>query len=312
MTGYPIRAGLGLGLFPMWDDGAEFATIVTHAERSGFDSLWLSEHLTGPTPAPLPQLAYAAALTTRMRLGTSVTVLAGRSPVDLAKSLATVDRLSGGRLLPIFGLGIAEPAEHQAFGIGRTARAQWVEEALPLLRRMLRGERVTHASALFELDDIGIGMSAARREPDLWLGGRTDPELRRAGRLADGWLGSFAAPAAVGRAIGIVHQAAEAAGRAVDGDHFGVLLLYSDTRRRPREAADLLARRYPDEDPHWLCPAGPDALGEVLAAHADQGASKFIVVPAARPRSWPDEIDALRAALAGPLRDIRARPRQHG
>lgn len=302
----PIRVGVGLGLHTMWDSAAEFAQLVRRVELAGFDSLWFSEHLTGPTPAPLPQIAFAAALTSRIKLGTSVTVLGGRNPVDLAKTLATVDRLCQGRLLPVFGLGTAEPAEHAAFAIGRYERGGWVDEALPVVRRLLSGERVRHSCRFFTLDDIGIGMSSVRPRMDVWLGGRAAPELRRAGRLADGWLGSFLTPELAGRAVRVVAAAAADAGRAIDPEHFGMLLMYASAGR-PAEAQALLDRFHPGTDPHWLCPVGPGALTEVLAAHASQGISKFIIVPAGRPDRWPAELDALAENLAGSIGSIRAR-----
>ena len=75
-------------------------------------------------------MAYAAGRTTRLKFGMSVLVLPGRNPVVLAKELATLTVMSGGRLLPAFGLGVADGAEHQAFGVARGERAPWFDEAL--------------------------------------------------------------------------------------------------------------------------------------------------------------------------------------
>jgi alkanesulfonate monooxygenase SsuD/methylene tetrahydromethanopterin reductase-like flavin-dependent oxidoreductase (luciferase family) len=108
-----VRVGYGLGTQAPTDP-ASLAALVDELERLRFDSLWLSERLTGPAPDPVVGLAFAAARTTHLKFGTSVMVLPGRNPVVLAKELATLDRLSGGRLLPAFGLGVRDPAEQQA------------------------------------------------------------------------------------------------------------------------------------------------------------------------------------------------------
>src|SRR5712691_10468119 len=99
-----VRIGLSLGTAGLRDDQA-FEGLVQGLDRLGFDSLWLSERLTSPTVDPVVGLAYAAGATKHLKLGTSVLVLPGRNPAVLAKELASLDRLSGGRLLLAFGLG---------------------------------------------------------------------------------------------------------------------------------------------------------------------------------------------------------------
>src|SRR5215470_4159541 len=130
-----VRIGYGLGnLRPL--SGDALGALAQSLEAHGFDSLWLSERISGPAPDPVLALTYAAARTSRIKLGTSVSVLPGRSPALVAKEWATLDMLSNGRALPAFGLGIAHPVEQQAFGVERGERAKWFEEALPLLRRL--------------------------------------------------------------------------------------------------------------------------------------------------------------------------------
>jgi len=130
-----VRIGYGLGVQGLRKDGT-LPELVDSLESNGFDSLWLSERLTGDAPDPLVGLAFAAGRTTKLKLGTSVQVLPGRNPALVAKEWASLDRLSGGRTLPAFGLGIADPREQQAFGVAREDRAAWFDEALPLIRRM--------------------------------------------------------------------------------------------------------------------------------------------------------------------------------
>src|SRR3954465_4354332 len=139
-----VRIGFGLGTQGVGDYD-RFAVLVDGLERWGFDSLWLSDRLTGRAPEPVVALAFAAGRTQRLKLGTSVLVLPGRNPVVLAKELASLDRLSGGRLLPAFGLGSPDAAEHQGFGVAPRERGPWLDEALPLLRRLWYEEVVDHA-----------------------------------------------------------------------------------------------------------------------------------------------------------------------
>jgi len=127
-----IRIGFGAGTAGLADGGTRFGELVDALERNGFDSIWCSERATGPTPDPLVALSFAAGRTTKLKLGTSVQVLPGRNPVLLAKQWAALDRLSGGRALPAFGLGVVEPMEQQAFGVTREERAPLFDEMLPL------------------------------------------------------------------------------------------------------------------------------------------------------------------------------------
>src|SRR5262249_12015134 len=126
-----VRIGVGLGVGGLRDDG-RFGEFVDALEGHLFDSLWLSERVGADSPDPVIGLAVAGGRTRKLKLGTSVQVLPGRNPALLAKEWATLDRLSGGRALPAFGLGNPLAAEHQAFGVTREERAPIFDEALPL------------------------------------------------------------------------------------------------------------------------------------------------------------------------------------
>lgn len=299
----PARVGLGLGLGVTWGSSGEFRDLVVSAEENGWDSLWFSEHLTGPTPAQVPQLGFAAAVTRRIRLGTSVTVVPGRSPVDLAKQLWTLNELADGRLLPIVGLGTAEPAEHAAFGIARADRGPWLDAALPVIRRLVAGETVDCATDYFKLPGIGIGATDPRPIVSFWMGGRSERELRRVASLADGWLASFATPTQTTASIHYLRAAARDHGRAIDEDHYGLLFPYARSRR-PESMSALLAAFHPDDDPDELCPVGPDALLRTLRDHAAAGVSKFVLVPADRPADWSQYIAKLRTDVDAILTEV--------
>jgi alkanesulfonate monooxygenase SsuD/methylene tetrahydromethanopterin reductase-like flavin-dependent oxidoreductase (luciferase family) len=134
-----VRIGLGLGTQTVAGDAERFPPLVDALERRGFDSLWLSERLTTAAPDPLIALALAAGRTTKLKLGTSVLVVPGRNPVVLAKELASLDRLSGGRLLPALGLGAPVPGRasgvrRRTQGAGRAVRRGRRADAPPVDR----------------------------------------------------------------------------------------------------------------------------------------------------------------------------------
>ena len=171
-----VRIGYGLGTSgltdrPDLDVASVYAAMVDALEDHGFDSLWLSERVTGNAPDPIVGLAVAAGRTRRLKLGMSVMVLPGRNPVLLAKELATLDVLSAGRLLPAFGLGAVNPAEQEAFGVRREDRAPWFDEALPLLRRFWTEDCVVHDGDRFHYGGVQVLPKPLQTPPDVWLGG---------------------------------------------------------------------------------------------------------------------------------------------
>src|SRR3954467_12729022 len=174
-----VRVGYGLGnLRPL--SGEALGALAEGLERNGFDSLWLSERISGPAPDPVVALTYAAARTNKIKLGTSVSVLPGRRPALVAKEWASLDVLSGGRALPAFGLGIAHPVEQQAFGVGGKERAPWFEEALPLIRRLWSEDEVVHHGERFHYEGVTV-LPKPTQPLDVWLGGKAPVELRRVG-----------------------------------------------------------------------------------------------------------------------------------
>ncbi len=295
-----VRIGVGLGTrTPL--HGPEFGAVVDTIERLGFDSLWLSERLSGEAPDPIVAMSYAAGRTTRLKFGMSVLVVPGRNPVVLAKELATLAVMSGGRLLPAFGLGVADPREHQAFGVQRGERAAWFDEALAVMRACWYDEVVDHDGARFHYEGLRVRPQPGRL--DVWLGGIAPSELRRVGRLADGWLPSFITPADAEAGRRVVEQTAAEHGRAIEDDHYGALIPYT-LGSVPDVLLATLARRRPDlDDPASLVSVGWDDLAATIKRFVEVGTSKFVVVPVDEPRdvgSW----DAHLAMAADALRPL--------
>lgn len=298
------RFGIGFGLLETWSTPVEFARAVSAIEGEQFDSLWLSDHVNSATPDPLTSLAYAAAITSRIRLGTSVLVLPGRPVAVTAKALATLSALSGDRLLCASGIGVPEELEHRAFGVERSGRGDAIERQLSDLRVLLSGRAIDDGGPLH---GVSIGMSTAR-PIEQWLGGRVDQELRRVGRAADGWLGSFTTPAESRRAVELIAETAAAHDRRISDDHYGMLVLYSSTGLDDR-ALGVAAQHRPDTPVTDLCPTGADQITDLIGQYVDAGVSKFVLVPANRPLDWPAEMAWLRDVVA-PI--AAARPRVGG
>lgn len=291
-----VRIGYGLGTQGIGGGAAGFAGLVDALEKHGFDSLWLSERITGAAPDPIVGLAVAAGRSTKLKLGMSVMVLPGRNPVLVAKQLASLDQLSAGRLLPAFGLGVAAPAEQQAFGVHREARAPWFDEALPLIRRLWTEDSVDHDGPRFSYRGLRVLPKPLQTPPDVWLGGIAPSELRRVGRLGDGWLPSFLTPAEAGERRAEVERAAAVAGRTIDPEHFGALVFYGRDAM-PERLAQLIAARRPGVDPAELVALGWPAVQRMIERFIDAGFSKFVLVPVQEPADWADELAEAAAEI---------------
>ena len=288
-----IRIGVGLGAAGASD---EFGAIVCEMEQCGFDSLWLSEVLTTPVIDPLAGLAFAAGVVRKLKLGTTL-ALPGRNPVRLAKQLATIDRVSGGRLLLVMVPGLSDPIEQQAIGVPMKERGALIDEVLPLLRRLWTEERVTHSGPRYAYDGLTVRPKPIQQPLEMWLGGTAPSALRRAGRMSEGWLPSLLTPqeAAAGRAA--IEGFASEAGRAIDPEHFGVSLGYAAGPEISERQRAQVARRRPGVDPASLVPIGLDGLRQRLREFIDVGFSKFVVRPSEVPASWGDELRRLGEAV---------------
>jgi probable F420-dependent oxidoreductase len=306
-VGWPevkVRIGFGLGTQGLSDPDRRFGELVDGLERCGFDSLWLSERVTGPAPDPLVGLAFAAGRTQRLKFGTSVLVVPGRNPALLAKELASLDVLSGGRMLPAFGLGAPNLREFGVsgpFGVARGERAAWFDEAVPLIRQFWSGEPVTWSGERFTYEGVRVLPRPVQDPFDVWLGGLAPSELRRVGRLGDGWLPSFCTPADAAAGRVVVEAAAEEAGRAIDPEHWGALVVYAaDGAEVPARLVEAASVRRPEVDPAELFPVGHGAVAAHLDRFIEVGFSKFVLVPAFEPASWDAELEAL-AGIVLPL-----------
>jgi probable F420-dependent oxidoreductase len=264
-------------------------------EVSRFDGVWLSDLPLAPALDPLLGLALIAGATSRLRLGANVVPL-GRNPFLLAKALAQLDQLSGGRLLLSFVTGIDQPGEREALGLEGASRGAVLEEVLGLLRSWWAGTVVEHHSPRWSFTGLAPVVSPVQDPLEVWLGGRGPKALDRVGRIADGWLGAMLTPPEARVARERIQASAERAGREIDPEHFGLSIAYA---RTPPEPAILkaLAKRRADIDPLELLPVGEWDLRLLIERHIDAGLSKFVIRPAACVGSWAEEVRWLAGAI---------------
>jgi probable F420-dependent oxidoreductase len=270
-----VRIGIAPGGY---GDPGRFAGIVDRLEEIGVDSLWLQEMVFGPLVEPFIGMAHALSRTEHLKVGTGVAVLPGRHPVRVAKKLATLAGLAPGRVLPTFGLQPARPSERGLFPVaGR--RGAVFDESLELLRLLLRQENVSFTGQYFSVDGASVG-PLPPKPIDIWTGGTAPGALRRAGRLADGWLGSFLTPAESRTAREAIQASAAEAGREIEPDHFGISLAVAPDGV-PDEVAAAVRQRRPDADPAALVPTSWADARRMIEEYVEAGLTKFVVRPAA-------------------------------
>jgi probable F420-dependent oxidoreductase len=232
-------------------------------ELAGFDSLWVSDHVvlparieswypfaadgkaTWPSDTPylesLVTLAAAAAVTERVRLGTAALVLPQRNPVLLAKQVASVDAISGGRVALGIGAGWLRE-EFDALGMPFDNRGPRMVEWIHLLRDCWTGRPEGRTSEHYDLPPDTLVLPAPARSVPLYVGGHSTTALRRAGRLGDGWLAQQALPdldpEALAAEIGQVRAAAVKAGR--DPDALDIVLRIVEATGKAGEVAARL------------------------------------------------------------------------
>jgi len=196
---------LGIHL-PHAGEQATPALIRRHAIRAealGFDDVWVSEHIIVPRKEfprsplfydPVVTLSYVAAVTERVRLGTTVLVLPMRHPLPLAKELATLHNLSGGRLILGAGVGWLEP-EFAALGVPFKERGRRMDEGIAMMRAVWTQDPVTFEARYIPAKIVDMTMTPRPiSHIPLWIGGSSDAALKRTARIADGWHGSRVTP----------------------------------------------------------------------------------------------------------------------
>ena len=222
-----IAVGLGIMEFP-FDTTAGFWRWVDLCEAGGIDSLWQTDRLISRAPILecMSALAAIAGRTRRLKFGVNVVSVAMREPVLLAKQCATIDMLSGGRLLPGFGIGSPRGPEWQAMHLDPTTRGRKTDEALEIIRRLWAGDKLDYEGKHFRLTGAQIAPLPAQPDLPMWIGGSSDAAVRRTARYGTGWQAGAEPAEEVGRVIAAIRAAVVEAGRHIDDDHYGAACAY--------------------------------------------------------------------------------------
>jgi probable F420-dependent oxidoreductase len=282
-----FSVGVGPTTNPQW-----LRTAATTAEKLGFATIWAPEHVvlveeyksrypytTGdfPGPAnaaiadPFPTLAYVAACTSKIRLATGICIVPEHNPMVLAKTIATVDRLSAGRF--ILGVGIGWLAEEfQALGIPFERRAQRTREYIEVMRKLwtekhssYRGEFVNFTNA------FSNPKPANAKGVPVWFGGESGPALRRVAEYGDGWLGFKLSPDAAAAKIRRIEELLKAVGR-TRSDVYLTVSPYTD----PIKPDDLKRYRDAGAEEVALLITEPTRTEQDLVARMEQMAREFV------------------------------------
>jgi len=259
-------------------DPAEFRNYFLGVEQLGFESAWTQENVLSASPqlSPLEVMTYAAACTQQIRLGCVVFVSTLHSPVHLAKSLASLDQLSGGRL----DVGVGTGGKHRpfaAFGMSPERYVARFTEGVQLMKALWTQPRVTFDGEFFQLTDAAMEPKPAQKPyPPLWFGANTEPALRRAVLLGDGFFGAGSSPTAkFAEQVQIVRAALAADGR--DAADFPiakrVYIAVDDNTTRARDRINaameqLYGRRVPDIEAAAIAGSPADCAAEVAKVAA--------------------------------------------
>ncbi|MCS5666556.1 MAG: TIGR03619 family F420-dependent LLM class oxidoreductase [Dehalococcoidia bacterium] len=265
-----ITFGVSLSVDDYWDV-PEFAR---RAEDLGYGRVTMGEHIMdGNPPRPtllnLPAMAAAAGATSNLRVMTGIVIAPLYHPVTLAKMVATVDQVSNGRL--DFGIGISgqrgTKIEFDAVGVDVHTRGKRTDEMLQVMQRLFTEEHVSHHGNFFDFDDVSLlPFPAQKPYPPIWVSGRSEAAMRRAGVMGDGWYPYLFTVRRIKASKDMVRQYAAEAGRDLTGFHWGLnqpTAISSDGSEAMDLAVSNVGERYVTAErsaesiAEALCIAGP-------------------------------------------------------
>ena len=293
-----VRIGYMPGAFPEGPEGVRyFRGLMDVGDRHGYDSIWLSDRLVGERagPEPIVAMSMISGYSEKLKFGTSVLQLPLRNPVVLAKELATLDFLSGGRCLPAIGLGQEDPKDYEAVGVAKGSRGRRADEAMEVMRRLWLEDNVTHEGEFFSLHDVTINPKPVQKPSiPLWIGGRTLAAQKRVGRLGDGWLVSSATPEEVREGVNTIFATAGEYDRVVDEDHIGVLIGYhiSPTQEEAADVAEpYITRARPEAHfTQYSALGAAQHVADTIGQYLDAGATKFVMRPMCPPQQALEQL----------------------
>ena len=279
-----VRIGLGLAGFPFTSPSA-FLDWIDLCEDSPIDSVWLSERLVSPQPVlePLTAFGVIAGRTRRLKFGMNATVLPFRDPLVLAKECATLDFLSGGRLLPAFGVGADRAPEFAATGRAPEGRGPRSDEMLDIMVKLWSEEHVNYDGKYYQYHDVTISPKPIQSPLPLWIGGSSDAAIRRTARIGTGWLAGLQTPRQVAPVVAAIRKASEHAGRPLDPDHYGAGFPFrfgSPEEPIVERTATAMSRIGEGLDPaEYLAVGDAETIVRRAQEYVNAGISKFVLRP---------------------------------
>ena len=266
-------------------------TAPDQLEALPIDSMWMGGHVASPNPSPevMMALALLAARTTRVRIGTSILLLPLYPPAIIAKQIADLDNVSGGRVTLGVGIGGEYPGEFRACQVPVAERGPRTDEAIPLLRRLWTAESVTHTGRFYSMDDVRIHPAPVLAGgPPIVVAGRQEAAMRRAARLGDGWMPYLYSPRRYAASVTTIEDIARADGRSLDRFEWFAFVfvgIHENGDHARDDAAHFLGGNYRQDFRSMVSSVAAvgtvDEVTATLQAFVDAGARHLIFAPAA-------------------------------
>jgi probable F420-dependent oxidoreductase len=303
----PIRFGVELPHLPEL-----LGPAAVRAEALGFDSVWIGDHVAihRPTLDPLGALSYLAGLTRRVRIGPCVYLLALRHPTIAAKAVASLDVLSGGRV--VFGVGVGGefPKEFEAAGVPHRERGTRVDEGIAVCRKLWGPSPASFEGRFTRFAGIALEPKPVQPGgPPIWIGGRSDAALARAGRQGDGWMSYVVQPERYGQSVDKIRAAAAAAGRELEGfafAHLAFITVGRDWESAKSVWVEHLSQRYAQDFEPLARKYGiigtPEQCAEQLARFAGAGCTYVVFNAIGAPEDEHDQLERIASDIVPRLR----------
>lgn len=261
---------------------------LTRIEEVGFDILTTGEHIVffRPILDVVTVLAYAAAVTKHIKLVPSTIILPLRHPTIIAKELTSLDVLSKGRLIASIGIGGDYPREFHACGVPKSERGVRSNEAIEIIRKYWTGKRFDYHGKIFQLEDVDMLPPPVQPGgPPLWVCGRTEPAMRRAAKLGDGWQPYMYTAEQFQESVGMVKAFAAETGRQLAPNYaftsFMYCSMHEDVSQARQYAIEQLSYRFNmpfEKIVDKYCAYGPPVrIIESLTRYVEAGANTLIV-----------------------------------
>lgn len=292
---------------------------IRAVEELGFDSFWTGEHIVYHRPIleAVTVLTYAAALTSRIKVGPATLILPLRHPTIVAKQFSSLDVLSKGRVVLTVGVGGDYPREFVGCGVPVKERGRRATEAIEIMRKYWSGERFNYDGKIFQLEDVDMLPKPVQPGgPPIWVSGRQEPPMRRAALMGDGWHPYMYTPERCRDSFSFVKQTAREAGRTLPDDYVFAIFIYVCIDDDAAKARDFTVKelkyRYDQEFDHLVdkyAAYGPaERIIETLARYVEAGVNYFILAPVMPPAERRAHLERIAREVVPELEKLEPGP----